>query len=280
MDTVGIMGGGTMGSGIAFVTAARMQVRVRLVDVSEAALAQTRKQLERYAAQAHKRGSSGEETQSWLARIQLNSDTAALADAELVVEAVPENMALKQDVFRRLDALVSPDTLLASNTSGLSITEIASATARPERVIGMHFFNPVPAMKLVELVTGVRTSEQTITRALDFCHSLGKETILARDNPGFVVTRVGQAMINEAIRCLEENVAAAADIDKGMRLGYNYPLGPLELADLVGLDTELMILESLHAELGEVFRPRPLLKAMVRAGFLGKKSGRGFYSYE
>lgn len=279
MAKYGVVGGGLMGSGIAFTIASRTSAAVTVCEVSPAAIAAARGRLESLAARAKKRGAEAATVDGWLARIELSSGYADLADADLVVEAVFEDLYVKQEVFRQLEAVVGPDTLLCSNTSGISITDIAAATSRPGRVVGTHFFNPVPVMKLVELVRGLLTEPEAIERARSFCAALGKETIVAADFPGFVVTRVGQAMMCEAVRCLEQGVATAADIDKGMRLGYNYPMGPLELMDLIGLDTELRIQEYMHAELGPVFRPSPLLKNMVRAGKLGRKSGKGFYDY-
>lgn len=280
MRTYGVVGGGLMGSGIAFTIASRTQDQVILREVSDAAVQQARQRLEGLAARAVKKGTAQAEADGWLARIQLTTSFADLASAELIVEAVFEDMAVKQEVFRQLDAVARPDAVLCSNTSSLSITQIASVTSRPQQVVGTHFFNPVPVMKLVEMVEGFQTDPAVTARARAFCESLGKEVIVAKDYAGFVVTRIGQAMMCEAIRCLEEGVASAEDIDRGMRLGHNWPMGPLELMDLIGLETELRIQEFLYGEFGEVFRPSQLLKSMVRAGHLGRKTGRGFYNYE
>ncbi len=211
--------------------------------------------------------------------MRYTTDFADLAPAEIVIEAVFEDLALKQHVFRELSAVCASNAILASNTSGISITEIAAAATQPERVIGLHFFNPVPAMKLVEIIRAYQTSDATVEAGQGFCRQLGKETVLAKDYPGFITTRIGMAMVAEAVRCLEEGVGTAQDIDTAIRLGYNFPMGPLELADLVGIDVLLHILESNTHLLGERFRPSPLLRQMVAAGHLGRKSGRGFYAY-
>jgi 3-hydroxybutyryl-CoA dehydrogenase len=279
LATYGVVGAGTMGSGIAFLMASRLDAPVILQDVSAEALEAARGRMQRWAEHARGRGTPEEEAGRWSSRIRFTERLADLEPAEVVVEAVFEDLELKSQVFRELDGLVRPEALLASNTSGLSITRIAAATRHPARVIGTHFFNPVHAMRLVEVVIGPETAPETLERARRLCADLGKETITVRDHAGFVVTRVGQAMICEAIRCLEQGIASPEDIDRGLRLGYNYPLGPLELVDLIGVDTELRVLESLHAELGEAFRPSPLLRSMVAAGHLGRKTGRGFFSY-
>ncbi len=277
---VGIVGAGTMGAGIAYAVASALDTKVIVSDVDHKALDRGRSILQGHAAGAVKRGrATPQQAETWLARVSYHVGLESLAQAELVVEAVFEDLEVKRDVFRRLDSMLSPSVLLASNTSGLSITAIA-ATQHPERVIGTHFFNPVPAMKLVEIVRGLQTSDETVARAEAFCRALGKEVCHARDFPGFITTRIGQALIAEAIRTLEQGVADAENIDRGVKLAYNYPLGPLELADLIGLDVELHIMESLERELGERFRPSPLLRQLVAAGRLGKKSGHGFYRYE
>lgn len=204
----------------------------------------------------------------------------ATAGAGLVIEAVIEVMQLKRDVYKELDALCAPETILASNTSGLSITEMAAMTGRPDKVIGMHFFNPVPVMKLVEIIRGFLTADATYATARDFTEKIGKTPIEVKEAPGFAVNRILCPMINEAIFVYAENIASAEDVDRAMVLGANHPIGPLALADMVGLDTLLHVLDGLHQELGEdKYRPAPLLRKMVRAGHFGRKSGRGFYNY-
>lgn len=279
MQVIGLVGGGLMGAGIAFAIASKLDCRIVLREVSAEAIAAARQRIESLVERAARKGVPAAETDSWLSRIQYTTELDALAAADLAIEAVYENLDLKRQIFAELDRLVPPPRLLCSNTSGISISMISGATRNPERVIGTHFFNPVPVMKLVEVVTGLATDQGTIDLARSFCHALGKETILVKDFPGFVVTRIGQAMMCEALRCLEQGIASAEDIDRGMRLGYNYPLGPLELIDLIGVDTELKVMQSMFEELGETFRPSPIMKAMVAAGHLGRKSGRGFYVY-
>jgi 3-hydroxybutyryl-CoA dehydrogenase len=270
-----------MGAGITYAVASALDSRVIVSDLDQAALERGRAILERHAQGSVKRGkATSEQAEGWLGRVEYRAGLEPLADAEIVVEAVFEDLEIKRSLFAQLDRVCASASLLATNTSGLPITAIASATQRPERVIGTHFFNPVPAMRLVELVRGLLTSDETVARAEAFCCALGKEVCQARDFPGFITTRIGQALIVEAIACLEQGVADAENIDRATKLAYNYPLGPLELADLIGLDVELRILESLAKDLGDRFRPSPLLRQLVAAGQLGKKSGRGFYQYE
>jgi 3-hydroxybutyryl-CoA dehydrogenase len=204
----------------------------------------------------------------------------ACAGADLVIEAVPEDMALKLEVLKPLLEVLGPHALIGTNTSSLSITELGARLGVPERTVGLHFFNPPPVMELVEVVRGLGTSEDTIARALDFARGLGKTPIVVRDVPGFATSRLGVILGAEAMRMVEMGVASAADIDRGMELGYRHPMGPLKLTDLVGLDVRLAILDHLTKEIGEQFRPPPILRSMVRAGKLGKKSGEGFYRWE
>ncbi|EMA22954.1 MULTISPECIES: 3-hydroxyacyl-CoA dehydrogenase family protein [Haloarcula] len=280
VDTVGVVGAGTMGNGIAQVTAtAGYDVVMR--DVSEELVAAGFEEIQSSFETLVARDTVTEqEAEAATARITGTTEMEDLADADLVVEAVTENMDIKQSVFEDLDAVCGPDTVLASNTSTLSITTIASVTERPEQVLGLHFMNPVPVMKGVELVVGEKTSDETVTLGREFAHDIGKETWEADDKPGFVVNRVLMPWINEGIRAYDEGVADKADIDRGLTLGTNVPMGPLELADHIGLDVVLDASETLYEELGDRYKPAYLLKRKVAAGDLGKKSGRGFYDYD
>lgn len=271
-----------MGNGIAHVCAAAGR-EVTLVDldadVLERALATIRRNLERQL----KRAAIGEsDVEATLGRIATATDVAeGTAGADLVIEAVPEKAELKYALFRTLDAAAPPAAILASNTSSISITEIAARTSHPERVIGMHFMNPVPVMQLVEVIRGLATSDETTRAVMTFSRELGKTPVEVNDFPGFVSNRVLMPMINEAVFALMEGVAEAEAIDTVMKLGMNHPMGPLALADLIGLDTCLNILEVLHRELGDDrYRPSPLLRKYVAAGWLGRKSGRGFHRYD
>lgn len=276
-----VVGAGQMGSGIA-VTAAEAGVEVLLHDLSperaQAGLAGLRRQAERDVAKGKK---SEAETSATLGRIAIGADLGEAASAELVIEAIVENLEAKLELFGRLDGITSEATILASNTSALPITELAAATGRPDRVVGIHFMNPVPVMPLVELVRGLATSNETCLQAERFARQLGKTPVEAGDSPGFVSNRVLMPMINEAIFCVYEGVAAPEAVDAIMKLGMRHPMGPLALADLIGLDTCLAIMEVLHRGFGDPkYRPCPLLRKYVQAGWLGKKSGRGFYAYE
>jgi len=281
IDRIAVVGGGTMGNGIAHV-AAQSGRHVRLLDVSQqlldAALVTIAKNLDRQI----KKGALDEAAKAAiLGRIRTGTDLAeGVADAELVVEAVPETMEMKRSVFTTLDAAAPPAAILATNTSSISITQIAAVTERPDRVIGMHFMNPVPVMQLVEVIRGLATSDETTAAVMELARELGKTPVEVNDFPGFVSNRVLMPMINEAVTALMEGVAGPEAIDTVMKLGMNHPMGPLALADLIGLDTCLNILEVLHRELGDDrYRPSPLLRQYVAAGWLGRKSGRGFYPY-
>jgi 3-hydroxybutyryl-CoA dehydrogenase len=278
--TFGVVGAGTMGNGIAQISA-QAGMDVRLVDVAPAALDKglraIDKSLERLVAKGKLDAAARDAARG---RIAPGTDLGAVAGADLVVEAVVERFEVKREVFRELDRLTGPDAILASNTSSISITKLAATTGRPERVIGMHFMNPVPVMQLVEIIRGLQTSQATYALVEAATRALGKTPVEVRDSPGFVSNRVLMPMINEAIFCLHEGVGEAAAIDEVMKLGMNHPLGPLALADLIGLDVCLDILRVLHEGLGDPkYRPCPLLVRMVDAGWLGRKSGRGFFSY-
>lgn len=275
---IAILGAGTMGAGIAELCAAR-GFFVTLYDVDQGTLERARTGLGARLERRIEKGTlTRDEADATLAHLTLASDfTSALRDVELVIEAVPEDMALKARVLEAARKVVSSACVLASNTSSLSLTELGQRAGARERVVGLHFFNPPPAMPLVEIVRGLATSEATLRYARAFVEALGKEHILVNDAPGFATSRLGVLLGAEAIRMLETGVASVADIDKAMELGYRHPMGPLKLTDLVGLDVRLAILEHLHRELGEQFRPPALLRKLVRAGQLGKKTGAGFY---
>jgi 3-hydroxybutyryl-CoA dehydrogenase len=280
VQRVAVIGAGTMGGGIAQV-AARAGYETRIFDVAPGA---AQKALERIAdslARAVEKGRcSADERSLALGRLTATSDLDdAASSADLIIEAAPEDLQLKKELFARLSKAARPEAILATNTSSLPITEIASAATRPERVVGLHFFNPVPAMKLLEIVQGERTHPMVVTAARAVGARLGKEVVVVRDAPGFATSRLGIALAMEAIRMLEEGVASAEELDRAIELGYGHPMGPLKLTDQVGLDVRLAIAEHLSRELGERFRPPQLLRRLVRAGKLGKKSGEGFYKY-
>jgi 3-hydroxybutyryl-CoA dehydrogenase len=280
LQNIGVIGAGTMGNGIAQVCALA-GFNVTLLDISESALQKAlttvSKNLDRQVA---KETLTQEQKLAALDKIRTSTDYSNLQNVQLVIEAATENLELKLRVLQQIAAQVSDDCVIASNTSSLSITQLAASVSQPERFIGLHFFNPVPVMGLIEVIRGLQTSDATHALALDMATTLGKTAITAGNRPGFVVNRILVPMINEAILVFQEGLASAEDIDAGMRLGCNQPIGPLALADLIGLDTVLAILEAFYDGFNDSkYRPAPLLKEMVAAGYLGRKTGRGFHAY-
>jgi 3-hydroxybutyryl-CoA dehydrogenase len=280
VQRIGVVGAGIMGRGIAQVAAqGGYQTTLQDVDAKqlETGLAAIRKSLEK-SVELQKLSQA--DADATLGRLQTSTQLREVAsDADLVIEAAPEKIDLKLQLFAELDRLAKPACILASNTSSLSITEMAAATHRPEQFLGMHFFNPVPRMALLEIVRALETDDTTLEIAVEVGHRMKKDTVIVRESPGFITSRINAMIGNEAFYMLQEGLASARDIDKALKLGLNHPMGPFELVDLVGLDTRLSILEYLHRTLGEKFRPAPLLTQYVKAGRLGKKVGRGVYDY-
>lgn len=278
---VAVIGTGTMGQGVA-QHCAQIGYEVRLVDSVPTRAAAAKASIAQVLERLDKKGRIATvDREAALARILIETSVAAATrNANVAIEAVPESIELKVAVFREIAASAPTDCLLATNTSSLSVTELGARVGMPERIVGLHFFNPVPIMDLVEVVRGLDTSDETVTHAVAFSQALKKSAIVVRDVPGFATSRLGVMLGCEAMRMVEQGVASAADIDRGMELGYRHPMGPLKLTDLVGLDVRLAILDHLHREIGEQFRPPALLRTLVRAGKLGKKTGEGFYIWK
>ncbi len=280
ISNVGVIGAGQMGAGIAQVIAAA-GIAVTMMDIKEEFLQRGLATMDTSLKRMIKKGlMTLEQEREILARVTTTTDLNALANHDIVIEAASENVELKLNIFRDLDRICKPDTILASNTSSISITKIAGATKRPDRVIGMHFMNPVPMMKLVEVISGLATSQNTLDVTNTLVTKIGKKALSAKDSPGFLFNRILVPMINEATYALSEGISTVEEIDEMMKLGGNHPMGPLALADLIGLDTILAIMRVLHDGIGESkYRPCPLLIRYVDAGWHGRKSGKGFYDY-
>jgi 3-hydroxybutyryl-CoA dehydrogenase len=279
VNTIAVIGAGTMGRGIAYVSALGGYQTV-LEDIRREMIDEATNWMRKAFDQGVERGKvSADDAKQALARIRTVGRVEEAADADLIIEAAPEDIELKIELFGMFDKFTRADTILATNTSSLSITEMAAITQRPELCVGMHFFNPVPKMKLLELVRALETSEETLATCAEVGRRMGKEVVTVRESPGFITSRVNALIGNEAFTMLEAGIASAEDIDKALKLGLNHPMGPFELGDLVGLDVRLSILEYLHRTLGEKYRPSPLLRQYVHAGRLGRKTGRGVYDY-
>ena len=280
ISSVGVVGAGTMGNGIAQAFAVA-GIPVTMTDIGQAQLDRGLKTIDASLERLVKKDRmSAADKAATMGRVETSTGLGAVASADLVIEAATERLDLKLDLFGRIDALAKADALIATNTSSISVTRLAAATKRPDRVIGMHFFNPVPVMQLVELIRGLQTSDATYAAVEAACKKIGKTPVKVKNSPGFVVNRMLCPMINEAVFALGEGLATAAEIDEAMKLGCNHPIGPLALCDLIGLDVELAVLNVLFEGFKDPkYRPAPLLVEMVEAGYLGRKAGRGFYSY-
>ncbi len=281
IDRMAVIGAGQMGSGIAQV-AAQAGVEVVVADASPELARRSVEKLGQTLAKLVEKGKmTAADREKLLARVRPVASLEECAGADLAIEAVVENQAVKTQIFQRLDAVLRPEAILASNTSSISITALAAATRRPDRFVGMHFMNPPPVMQLIEIIRGLQTSDATYRTVIDLAKRFGKTTVTSKDSPGFIVNRILIPLLNEACFALQEGLASPEDIDTAVKLGLNHPMGPLTLADFVGLDTCLYIAEVLHRELGDdKYRPAPLLRTYVAAGWYGRKSGRGFYAYE
>ncbi len=280
VQKVGVVGAGTMGSGIAQIIAQK-GIEVELVDVSDKALERGLAGIEKSLGRLVKKDKlKQEDVETITSRINSSTTLESLSDVDLVVEAVFEEMGVKKATYEQLTKITKPDVVLATNTSSLPIIDIAMCTDRPDKVVGMHFFNPAPVMSLVEIIEALTTSPEVLQFAYDFAGHLGKEPVKTKDYPGFIVNRILIPMLNEAVFTLQDGIATAEDIDKAMKLGTNHPIGPLALIDLIGLDVTLDVMDVFYTEFKDSkYRPSPLLRQMVRAGWLGRKSGKGFYDY-
>jgi 3-hydroxybutyryl-CoA dehydrogenase len=280
VENLMVMGSGLMGLGIAHVGALG-GLKTIVYDINEKALGKAEQTIRKNLQKGIERGKlTPDEMSKAMAHLSFTLDLGAAASSQLIIEAVPEDMGIKIKLFRALDEVCPPEVYYATNTSALSITELAASTNRPDRFIGMHFFNPVHMMKLIEVIRGLETSTETLEMAFEVSKTMGKEPVEVNEYPGFVTSRINAMIGNEAFYMLESGIARARDIDKAIKLGLNHPMGPFEMIDLVGLDTRLHIMEYLHSTLGEKFRPCPLHVKYVKAGRLGRKSGKGVYEYE